>query len=198
MYTSEFYLTSGVRFFYCGGEIVKEEKIQAKQALVDEIKEKIQGAHSIVLLNNNGINVEDVTALRAKYRQANVDYKVYKNTMLRRAFQELGYDGLDEVLKGPSAVAFGMEDPASAAKISSEFVKDHDSLEIKSGIVDGRVIGVEEVEALAKLPTKEVLIAQVLGGLNAPIQGLANVLTGNLRGLAIVLQRIAEKQEANA
>lgn len=177
---------------------MKEEKIQAKQALVDEIKDKIDNAQSIVFLNYSGLNVFDVTELRSKYRDANVDYKVYKNTMLRRAFNELGYEGLDDILKGPSAVAFGMEDPASAAKVSADFAKDHDSLEIKSGIVDGRVLSLEEVDALAKLPSKEVLLAQVLGGLNAPIQGLANVLNGNIRGLAIVLQQIAEKQEATA
>ncbi|MDO5715247.1 MAG: 50S ribosomal protein L10 [Tissierellia bacterium] len=177
---------------------MKEERIQAKQALVDEIKDKIEDAQSIVFLNYSGLNVFDVTELRSKYRESNVDYKVYKNTLLRRAFEDLGYEGLDEVLKGPSAVAFGMEDPASAAKISAEFAKDHDALKIKSGIVDGRILSVEEVDELAKLPSKEVLVAQVLGGLNAPIQGLANVLTGNIRGLAIVLQQIAEKQEATA
>lgn len=184
--------------FLFGGDRVKEEKIQAKQALVDEIKGKIESAHSIVFLNYSGLNVFDVTELRSKYRNSNVDYKVYKNTLLRRAFNELGYEGLDEILRGPSAVAFGMEDPASAAKVSAEFAKDHNSLEIKSGIVDGRILSIEEVDALAKLPSKEVLVAQVLGGLNAPIQGLANVLTGNIRGLAIALQQIAEQKEATA
>lgn len=188
----------GVRFFYFGGDKLKEEKLQSKQALVDEIKENIQGAQSIVLLNYRGLNVEEVTELRAKYREANVSYKVYKNTMMRRAFNELGYENLDEIFKGPSAIAFGMEDPASAAKISAEFAKEHEALEIKSGIVDGKVLSVEEVDALAKLPSKEVLIAQVLGGLNAPIQGLANVLSGSIRSLAIVLQQIAEKQEQTA
>ncbi|MET3616858.1 large subunit ribosomal protein L10 [Peptoniphilus olsenii] len=177
---------------------MKEEKLQSKQALVDEIKENIQGAQSIVLLNYRGLNVEEVTELRAKYREANVSYKVYKNTMMRRAFNELGYKNLDEIFKGPSAIAFGKEDPASAAKISAEFAKEHEALEIKSGIVDGKVLSLEEVDALAKLPSKEVLIAQVLGGLNAPIQGLANVLNGSIRSLAIVLQQIAEKQEQTA
>ncbi|MGI5950051.1 50S ribosomal protein L10 [Peptoniphilus sp.] len=177
---------------------MKEEKLQSKQALVDEIKENIQGAQSIVLVNYRGLNVEEVTELRAKYREANVNYKVYKNTMMRRAFEELGYEGLDEVFKGPSAIAFGMEDPASAAKISAEFAEDHEALEIKSGMVDGKVLSLEEIDALAKLPSKEVLLAQVLGGLNAPIQGLANVLNGTIRSLAIVLQQIAEKEEQTA
>lgn len=177
---------------------MKEEKLQSKQALVEEIKEKIEGAQSIVLVNYRGLSVEEVTELRSKYREANVDYKVYKNTMMRRAFQDLGVDGLDEILKGPSAIAFGMEDPASAAKISAEFAENHEALEIKAGFVDGKVLSVSEVDALAKLPSKEVLIAQVLGGLNAPIQGLANVMNGTLSGFARVLAQIAEKKENEA
>ena len=182
----------GVRFFYFGGDKLKEEKLQSKQALVDEIKEKIQGAQSIVLVNYRGLTVEEVTELRSKYREANVDYKVYKNTMMRRAFEELGVEGLEDFLKGPSAIAFGMEDPASAAKISSEFAEDHEALEIKAGYVDGKVL------SLAKLPSKEVLVAQVLGGLNAPIQGFANVLNGTLSGFARVIAQIADKKENEA
>lgn len=185
-------------FFIFGGERVKEEKLQMKTQLVDEIKEKIENAQSIVLVNYRGLNVEEVTELRSNFREKDVDYKVYKNTMMRRAFNELGITELDELLKGPSAVAFSNEDAVSGAKVASEFAKDHEQLEIKAGIVDGKVIGVEEVKALAELPSREVLIAQVLGGLNAPIQGLANVLTGNLRGLAVVLQAIADKKEEEA
>ena len=178
---------------------MREEKLQEKAQLVEEIKEKVEGAQSIIFVNYRGLSVEDATELRAKYREAGVQYKVYKNTMMKRAFAELGYnEELLDYLKGPSAAAFSMEDPASAAKITSEFAKDHEEIEIKSGIVDGRVISLEEIENLAKLPSKEVLIAQVLGGLNAPIQGLANVLTGNLRGLAVVLNAIAEKKEQEA
>lgn len=188
----------GVRFFYFGGDKLKEEKLQSKQALVDEIKEKIQGSQSIVLVNYRGLTVEEVTELRSKFRDANVDYKVYKNTMMRRAFEELEVSGLEEFLKGPSAIAFGMEDPASAAKISSEFAESHEALEIKAGYVDGKVLSLSEVDALAKLPSKEVLVAQVLGGLNAPIQGFANVLNGTLSGFARVIAQIADKKENEA
>ena len=173
---------------------MKEEKLQAKQAVVSEIKEKIDKAQSIVLLNYRGLNVEEVTELRNKYREANVEYKVYKNTMMKRAFKELGYEELDEFLKGPSAIALRLGVHGSSDKSSSDFAKDHEALEIKTGIVDGKVLSLAEVDALAKLPSKEVLIAQVLGGLNAPIQGLANVLNGTIRSLAIVLNAIAEKQ----
>lgn len=174
---------------------MKEEKLQMKTQLVEEIKEKIENAQSIVIVNYRGLNVSEVTELRANFREAGVDYKVYKNTMMRRAFAELGFSELDEILKGPSAVAFSMEDAVAGAKVASNFSADHEKLEIKSGIVDGKIISVEEVKDLAKLPSREVLVAQVLGGLNAPIQGLANVLTGNLKGLAVVLQAIADKKE---
>lgn len=177
---------------------MREQVLNQKQALVDEIKEKIQGAQSIVLMNYHGLDVLEVTELRNRFRAEQVEYKVYKNTLMKRAFSELGYEGLDEILKGPSSIAFSMADAVPAAKIASEFAKEHEALEIKSGVLDGKVISKEMIDSLAKLPSKEVLIAQVLGGLNAPIQGLANVLNGTIRGLAIVMNAIAEKKKEEA
>lgn len=177
---------------------MKEQTLKAKTQNVDEIKEKIQKAQSVVLLDYRGLNVAELTELRKKYREAGVDYKVYKNTMMRFAFKDSGLEDFNEFLKGPSAVAFGYEDAVAPAKVSAEFAKDNDKLEIKAGIVDGKVINAEEINSLAKLPSKEVLIAQALGGFNAPIQGFANVLNGTIRGLAIVLNSIAEEKEKTA
>lgn len=176
--------------------MVKEQTLQAKAQIVEEIKEKISSSQSMVLVDYRGLNVAQLTELRKRYRDAGVDYKVYKNTMMRFAFKELGLEEFNEFLKGPSAVAFGINDPVSAAKISTEFAKTNDKLEIKAGIVDGKVINAEGVKNLAELPPREVLIAQVLGGFNAPIQGFANVLQGTIRGLAIALNAIAEKKSA--
>ena len=175
---------------------MKEQVLQAKVQNVDEIKEKINKAQSIVLVDYRGLNVAQLTELRSKYREAGVDYKVYKNTMMRFAFKDSGFEDFNEYLKGPSAVAFGFDDPVQAAKITAEFAKENEQLEIKAGIVDGKIIDVDGVKYLASLPPKEVLIAQVLGGINAPIQGFANVLQGTIRSLATVLNAIAEKQEA--
>lgn len=175
---------------------MKEQTLQAKAQIVEEIKEKISSSQSMVLVDYRGLNVAQLTELRKRYRDAGVDYKVYKNTMMRFAFKELGLEEFNEFLKGPSAVAFGINDPVSAAKISTEFAKINDKLEIKAGIVDGKVINAEGVKNLAELPPREVLIAQVLGGFNAPIQGFANVLQGTIRGLAIALNAIAEKKSA--
>ncbi|KXO16197.1 50S ribosomal protein L10 [Peptoniphilus sp. GNH] len=173
---------------------MKEEKLQMKEDLVSEIKGKIEGAKGIVLVNYRGLSVDEVTELRKKFREVNVEYKVYKNTMMRRAFADLGHEGLEEFLVGPSAIAFSLHDEVSAAKVAAEFAKDHEALELKAGFVDGKVVSKAEVEALAKLPAKEVLVAQLLGMLNTPIQGLVNVLQGNLRGLAVVLQAIADQK----
>jgi large subunit ribosomal protein L10 len=175
---------------------VKEQALQVKAQVVDEIKEKISSSQSMVLVDYRGLNVAQLTDLRKRYRDAGVDYKVYKNTMMRFAFKELGLEDFNEFLKGPSAVAFGTNDPVSAAKVTAEFAKTNDKLEIKAGIVDGKVISAEGVKSLAELPSREVLVAQVLGGFNAPIQGFANVLQGTIRGLAIVLNAIAEEKTA--
>ncbi|MTI48347.1 50S ribosomal protein L10 [Sporosalibacterium faouarense] len=169
--------------------------IEQKKLVVQEIKDKIDKADSIVLVDYRGLNVEEVTELREKYREANVDYKVYKNTMMRFAFKEAGLEEFNKFLTGPNAVAFGYEDAVAPAKITSEFAKDHKALEIKGGIVDGKLMDLEGVKALADLPSREVLIAQVLGGLNAPISGFANVLQGTMRNLVYALNAVREKQE---
>jgi large subunit ribosomal protein L10 len=175
---------------------LKEKVIQEKQKVIEEIKGKVEEAQSVVLVDYRGLNVEELTELRSKYREVGVEYKVYKNTMMRFAFKDAGYEDFNEYLTGPNAVAFGFEDPVQAAKITHEFSKDHEKLEIKAGIVDGKIIGIEEVKSLASLPSKEVLIAQALGGLNAPITGFANVLQGNIRNLVYALDAIRQQQEA--
>ena len=175
---------------------MKEKVIQEKQKVIEEIKGKVEEAQSVVLVDYRGLNVEELTELRSKYREVGVEYKVYKNTMMRFAFKDAGYEDFNEYLTGPNAVAFGFEDQVQAAKITHEFSKDHEKLEIKAGIVDGKIIGIEEVKSLASLPSKEVLIAQALGGLNAPITGFANVLQGNIRNLVYALDAIRQQQEA--
>ncbi len=173
-------------------------KIEDKRQLVEEIKNKFQEAQSAVLVDYRGLNVEEVTELRSKFRTEGVDYKVYKNTMMRFAVREAGLEGLLEHLVGPTAVAFGLEEPVGAAKIINEFSKKHKNLEIKAGMVDGKVINIEEVRDLANLPSREELIAKVLGGFNSPITGFVNVLQGNIRGLALALNAIKEQKELQA
>lgn len=171
-------------------------KVEEKQVIVQEIADKFRSAQTAVLVDYRGLNVEEVTELRAKAREAGIDYKVYKNSMMRFAAKETGFEGLLDVLVGPTAIAFCDSDPVAPAKLLSEFAKDHKSLEIKAGMVDGKVLDVKGVEDLAKLPSREVLVAKALGGLNAPIAGFVNVLNGNIRGLAVALNAIAEQKQA--
>ncbi len=175
---------------------MREQTLKAKQKNIDEIKEKLERAESVILVDYRGLNVEQLTELRSKYRDAGVEYKVYKNSMMRFAFNDAGFEDFDEYLKGPSAVAFGFDGPIQAAKITADFAKDNELLEIKAGIVDGKILGVDAIKEIASLPPREVLVAKALGGLNAPIQGFANVLSGTIKGLAVALNAIAEQKQA--
>lgn len=172
--------------------------IDRKKQIVEEIKEKIESSQGAVLVDYRGLNVAQVTELREKYREAGVDYKVYKNTMMRFAFEDLGLEEFNEHLVGPNAIAFGFDDPVQAAKITHEFAKENENLEIKAGLVSGKMIDVEAVKSLASLPSKEVLIAKTLAGFNAPIAGFVNVLQGNMRNLVYALEAIREKKESEA
>ncbi len=172
--------------------------MEKKQALVQEIAEKLKNSQGTVVVDYRGLNVEEVTELRKQSRENNIDYKVYKNTMVRFAAKEAGVEGLLEHLTGPNAIAFCDSDPVAAAKLINKFAKDHKALEIKAGVVEGNVIDMDGVISLAKLPPKEELVAKALGSLNAPIAGFVNVLNANIRGLAIALNQIAEQKQAEA
>ena len=169
--------------------------VEMKKGVVEEIKEKIEASQSAVLVDYRGLTVEETTELRKKFREAGVEYKVYKNSLMRFAFKDAGMEDFNQYLTGPNGIAFGIEDAVAPAKISKEFAKDHKNLEIKAGVVDGKVIDLNGVIGLAELPPREVLIAQVLGGLNGPISGFANVLNANMRNLVYALDAIREKQE---
>ncbi len=169
--------------------------VEMKKVVVEEIKEKIEASQSAVLVDYRGLTVEETTELRKKFREAGVEYKVYKNSLMRFAFKDAGMEDFNQYLTGPNGIAFGIEDAVAPAKISKEFAKDHKNLEIKAGVVDGKVIDLNGVIGLAELPPREVLIAQVLGGLNGPISGFANVLNANMRNLVYALDAIREKQE---
>jgi large subunit ribosomal protein L10 len=174
-----------------------EKVLQEKQAVVKVISDKLKAAKSIVLADYRGLTVEQDTELRSALRKAEVEYKVFKNTLTSLALKENGLDGLKPYLSGPTAVAISDKDPVAPAKVLSAFAKKFDKLELKAGVVEGKIIDLDGIKALAELPPKEVLISKVLGSFNAPISGFVNVLNGNLRGLAVALNAIAE-QKANA
>ncbi len=175
-----------------------EKILQQKKDVVSELSSKIKAAKSIVFADYRGLTVEQDTELRSALRKAGVDYKVVKNTLTRLAANENGLEDLDPFLNGPTAMAISDSDPVAAAKVLAEYAKKFEKLELKVGVVEGKVIDVKGVIALAELPPREVLIAKVLGGFNAPISGFVNVLNGNLRGLAVALNAIAEKKSQEA
>lgn len=173
-----------------------EKILEQKKQQVEALSAAFQKANVGVLVNYSGITVEKDTKLRKQLREAGCEYKVVKNTLLSRAFKDAGIDGLDDQLNGTTAIAYSENGYTEAPKILCDYAKDNDHFQVKGGFIDGGVVDVQSIDALAKLPPKEVLVAQVLGGLNGPIQGFANVLTGTMRGLVIALNAIAEKQSA--
>ncbi len=170
--------------------------LEEKGQVISEVKEKLSLAKSIVLTDYRGLTVGEVTKLRAQLRNAGVEFKVIKNTFVRRAANEIGLQGLDSYLEGPTAVAFGVNDPVAPAKILSDFAKTNKALEIKAGVVEGKVIDTEGVKALADLPPREVLLAKVLGAMQSPLVGMANVLQGPIRKMGYALEEVRKLKAA--
>lgn len=171
--------------------------LSEKQAIVQTLADKLQNSCAGVLVEYSGTTVAVDTALRRSMRAAGVDYAVVKNTLTRFAANQVGFEALDPFLNGTTALAVSATDPVAPAKILNDFAKKPNStIKIKVGFVDGKLITAEDVVALADLPSKEVLIAKVLGTMIAPISGLATVLNANIRGLAVALQAIADQKSA--
>ena len=173
----------------------------AKQAVVAQLKEQLESAKGVVLTSYKGLTVAQDTELRRELREAGVSYHVVKNTMLRIAAKEAGIEGIEEHLEGTTAFAFSTEDAIAPAKVICGFIKknkleDAEVLTVKVGMVEGKVIGVDEVKALAALPSREELIAKLLGSMNAPISNTVNVLQGVIRNAVYVLDAIRSQKES--
>ncbi|WP_421385364.1 50S ribosomal protein L10 [Bacillus salacetis] len=147
--------------------------LDQKKQLVEEISDKMKNSVSTIIVDYRGLDVSEVTELRKQLREAGIDFKVYKNTMTRRAAEAAGFEGLNEVLTGPNAIAFSTEEVVAPAKILNNFAKDHEALEIKAGIIEGTVTSVEEVKAIAELPSREGLLSMLLSVLQAPMRNFA-------------------------
>jgi len=171
---------------------------EEKQAAVEAIRENLQNAQVAVLTDYRGLTVAELTELRKKFREAGVEFKVVKNTLTWRAAQEIGLQDLESYLEGPTAIAFGMTDPVAPAKLITEFAKTHKNLEIKGGVLQGGVIPVEKVKALADLPSREQLLGQVVSAIQAPISGLVNVLQAPIRNLAYAVDALRAQREQEA
>ncbi|MBQ6706917.1 MAG: 50S ribosomal protein L10 [Clostridia bacterium] len=163
--------------------MASEKVLQEKQAIVEQLAGKLADSTAGVIVEYKGISVADDTVLRRKLREAGVDYAVVKNSMLRRAAEKAGLEGLEDVLKGTTALAVSADDPVAAAKILCQQAKEDENFKVKAGFLDGAVIDAARVNELAKLPSREGLISMLLSVLNGPI-----------RGLAVALNAIAEKE----
>ena len=166
---------------------------EAKKLVVEEIKEKLSKAKSVAFVDYRGLTVEEDTAMRKKFRENGAEYKVYKNRLMLLALNELGIKGAEQYLQGTSAVAFGYADEVSPAKIICETAEETKKLTVKFGVLNGNFVESKDIEELAKLPSKEVLVAKLLGTLNGPVSALARVLNAPTQGLAIALNAIATK-----
>ncbi len=158
--------------------------LEAKKAVVTEIADKMKASASMVVVDYRGLNVAQATELRKQLREAGVEFKVYKNSMARRAAEASGLEGLNEHLTGPNAIAFSTEDVIAPARVLNNFAKDNEALEIKAGVIEGSIASVEEVKALATLPSREGLLSMLLSVLQAP-----------MRNFALVTKAVAESKE---
>ena len=158
--------------------------IEQKAGVVSEIKEKFENAKSVVMFDYRGLSVAEVTELRRKLRDAGADYKVYKNTLTKRALDELNIN-MDEYLAGPSAISFGT-DELSIVKIINDFAKEHEALELKAGIVEGKVAGLEDLKRYAAIPSRDMLLTMLAAG-----------LMGTVRDLSICLDLYSKEKENN-
>lgn len=151
-------------------------KIEQKQVVVNEIKEKLEKAASIVIVDSRGLTVGQDTALRKKLREAGVEFKVYKNTMMNFAIQGTQYEGLSKYLEGPSAFAFSYGDATTGASVINSFLKDLKELQFKAGVIEGIVYDADGMKIVAEIPSREVLLSKLLGSFKSPMGAFARVI----------------------
>ena len=167
--------------------MASEKVLNQKIKEVDELAKKIQEAKVVLLTDYRGINVEDVTNLRASLRGLNTEYKVIKNNITKRAIDQCKFEGLDDKLVGPTAIILGYDDYLEPSKVIYKFSKENEFYKIKGGIIDGKVVTTEEIITLAKLPSKQTLVSM-----------LAGALLGNVSKLAVAISEVAKQKEAAA
>ncbi|MEQ8201293.1 MAG: 50S ribosomal protein L10 [Syntrophomonadaceae bacterium] len=171
-------------------------KMEEKKQVVEDIKQKLDEAMLVICTDYRGLNVEQVTQLRNNLRVPGVEYRVLKNTMFRFALKQCGYEDIAAQVTGPNAVIFSNDDPVGPAKTITEFARNNKQLEIKMGILEGKYLSADGVKELANLPSREVLLGQVVGTMQAPITSFVRVLNANITGLVRALDGIREQKQA--
>lgn len=171
-------------------------RLDKKKAIVEELHDKFARSKVVIITDYKGLDVAAVNSLRRKLREADVEYKVVKNTLLARASEDTDAALIKDKFKGPSAVALSYDDPVAPAKVLSDFAKENDKLEIKIGVMDGNVMDLNAIKALSSLPSREVLLATVLSAMNGVPTSLVGVLSAVPRQMVNVLQAIKDQKEA--
>ena len=161
-----------------------------KNSVVEELKEKLQSAEVVFLTDYRGLNVKEVSILRNKLRAENIEYRVVKNNLVKRAAEKIGLEEFSAFFEGPVAISFGFSDLVKPAKILVEFAKEHKNLQIKGGWLKGKIIRDKEINELASLPPKEVLLLKVVSLLQSPLSNLVTVLQMPLKKLVYILKEI--------
>lgn len=163
---------------------MKQEVLAQKQAQVDEIAKQLTGAKSVIVVDYLGLTVEQATEMRAELREQNATMQVVKNTILRRAAEKAGVEGLEKFFVGPTAIAYSEEDPVGPAKIAAKFAKDVDAVEIKGGIIEGKAATLDQIQELATLPDRDGMLSMLVSVLQAPV-----------RDFAMVVKAVADKED---
>ncbi|AKP66967.1 50S ribosomal protein L10 [Companilactobacillus ginsenosidimutans] len=163
---------------------MKQEKLDAKQAQVDAVVENLKNAKSVVVVDYLGLTVEEATNMRAELREQGAHMEVIKNTILRRAADAAGIEGIEDLFVGPTAIAFSEEDPVAPAKVAAKYAKDVEAVEIKGGMIEGKVATLEQIQDLATLPSRDGLLSMLVSVLQAPV-----------RDFALTVKAIADKKD---
>lgn len=166
-----------------------------KEAAVQDIAEILENAQSVFITDYRGLNVEKMQELRGKCREAAVSYRVVKNTLGRLAAKQAGYDSMVEYLKGPSAIAYSFDDPSAPARVIKDFAKKEEKPVMKMSIFEGEFYGPEKIAVIADLPSKQEMLARMLGSINSPLQGFAGSLHGLLRKFVATLDAVRASRE---
>ena len=172
--------------------------ITEKKRIAEDLRERFEKSTLVILTDYKGLDVESMNALRRKLREADAEYQVVKNSLLVRASESNDVSMIKDQFKGPSAIALSHGDPVAPAKVLTEFVKNNKKFEIKTGILNGKVVDFDAIKALSSLPTREVLLAQVLSAMNAVPTALVTALSDVPRRMVNVVQAIKDKKEAEA
>ncbi len=168
-----------------------------KSELISEIKELLESSSAVYLTDYHGINVEDISSLRTQFRNEGVRYKVFKNTLVKRALEESGrYDKIADHLVGMTGFAFTTKNPLAPAKIINKYFGDKEKLALKACYIEGEYFDGSQLKALASLPTKNEVIAGIMGSLNSPVSGIVGAINAVMRDLVSVVEQISQKQAA--